>query len=60
MKAQDLAKRVLGSRLLKWAVVIAAVGVGAYEISKEWHEVHQALGQIGVLTSRRGAARAAR
>jgi hypothetical protein len=49
LKAQDLAKRVLGSRLLKWAVVIAAVGVGAYEISKEWHQVHHALGQIGVL-----------
>jgi hypothetical protein len=49
LKAQDLAKRVLGSRLLKWGVVVAAVGVGAYEISKEWHEVHQALGQIGFL-----------
>jgi glycosyltransferase 2 family protein len=49
LKAQDLAKRVLGSRLLKWGVVAVAVGVGAYEISKEWREVHQALGQIGVL-----------
>ena len=51
MKAQDLAKRVLGSRLLKWGVVVAAVGVGAYEISKEWQKVHQALGQIGALAS---------
>ena len=51
MKAQDLAKRVLGSRLLKWGVVAVAVGVGAYEISKEWQKVHQALGQIGVLSS---------
>jgi hypothetical protein len=49
LKAQDLAKRVLGSRLLKLAVVVAAVGIGAYEISKEWREVHHALGQIGVL-----------
>ena len=49
MKAQDLAKRVLGSRLLKLAVVVVAVGIGAYEISKEWREVHHALGQIGVL-----------
>ena len=49
MKAQDLAKRVLGSRLLKWGVVVLAVGIGAYEISKEWREVHHALGQIGVL-----------
>ena len=51
MKAQDLVKRMLGSRLLKWAVVVLAVGVGSYEISKEWHEVHHALGQIGLLAS---------
>ena len=51
MKAQDLAKRALGSRLLKWGVLVVAIGVGAYEISKEWREVHQALGQIGVLAS---------
>jgi glycosyltransferase 2 family protein len=51
LKAQDLAKRVLGSRLLKWGVVAVAVGVGAYEISKEWQKVHQALGEIGVLSS---------
>ncbi|HEX9041710.1 MAG TPA: lysylphosphatidylglycerol synthase domain-containing protein [Trebonia sp.] len=51
MKAQDLAKRVLGSRLLRWGVVAAAVGVGAYEISSEWREVHHALDQIGVLAS---------
>jgi glycosyltransferase 2 family protein len=51
LKAQDLVKRALGSRLLKWGVVVAAVGVGGYEISKEWGEVHHALGQIGVLAS---------
>ncbi len=51
MKAQDLAKRMLGSRLLKWSVVVAAVGIGAYEISKEWLKVHEALSQIGVLAS---------
>jgi hypothetical protein len=51
LKAQDLAKRVLGSPLLKWGVVVAAVGIGAYEISKEWHKVYQALGQIGLLSS---------
>jgi len=44
-------KRLLGSRLLKWAVVVIAVGIGAYEISKEWGDVHQALGQIGFLAS---------
>jgi uncharacterized membrane protein YbhN (UPF0104 family) len=51
LKAQDLVKRAIGSRLLKWAVVVVAVGVGAYEIHKEWNQVHQALGQIGFLSS---------
>jgi hypothetical protein len=51
LKAQDLAKRVLGSRLLKWGVLVVAIGVGVYEISKEWQKVHQALGQIGALAS---------
>ena len=44
-------KRLLGSRWLKWAVVVIAVGIGAYEIDNEWNEVHQALGQIGLLAS---------
>jgi glycosyltransferase 2 family protein len=51
MKAKDLAKRLYGSRLLRWAVVIIAVGVGGYEISIEWHQVRHALTQIGVLAS---------
>ena len=51
MKAQHLIKRVLGSRLLKWGVVVLAIGIGCYEIAKEWHEVHHALGQIGLLAS---------
>src|ERR1700761_7516245 len=42
-------KRLLGSRWLKWAVVVIAVGIGAYEIDKEWNQVHHALGQIGLL-----------
>lgn len=50
MKAQDLVKRALGSRLLKWAVVVVAIGIGVYEITREWHDVHQALGQIGLLS----------
>jgi glycosyltransferase 2 family protein len=49
VKAQDLAKRAFGSRLLKWGVVAAAIAVGAYEIAKEWQKVHHALGEIGVL-----------
>jgi glycosyltransferase 2 family protein len=44
-------KRLLGSRWLKWAVVVIAVGIGAYEIDKEWNQVHHALGQIGLLAS---------
>jgi hypothetical protein len=46
-----LVKRLIGSRWLKWAVVVIAVGIGAYEIDKEWHQVHHALTQIGFLTS---------
>ena len=44
-------KRLLGSRWLKWAVVVIAVGIGAYEIDKEWNQVHHALGEIGLLAS---------
>lgn len=51
MKAQDRVKRLIGSRWLKWAVVVIAVGIGAYEIDIEWNQVHHALAQIGVLTS---------
>jgi hypothetical protein len=51
LKAQDLVKRLLGSRLLKWGVVVLAVGIGGYAISNEWDKVHHALGQIGLLTS---------
>lgn len=46
-----LVKRVLGSRWLKIAVVVIAVGIGAYEIDKEWNQVHHALGRIGLLAS---------
>jgi hypothetical protein len=46
-----LVKRLLGSRWLKWAVVVIAVGLGAYAIDKEWNQVHHALGEIGVLAS---------
>jgi hypothetical protein len=46
-----LVKRLLGSRWLKWAVVVVAVGIGAYAIDKEWNQVHHALGEIGLLAS---------
>ncbi|MGH3266002.1 MAG: lysylphosphatidylglycerol synthase domain-containing protein, partial [Trebonia sp.] len=51
MKPQALVKRLLGSRLLKWAVVVIAVGVGGYEIYTRWNGVSSALDQIGVLSS---------
>jgi hypothetical protein len=46
---KGLARRLLGSRWLKWTVVVVAVGIGAYEIDQKWNGVHQALGQIGLL-----------
>lgn len=46
---KSLVKRLLGSRWLKWAVVVAAVGVGAYSIDVEWQQVHRALDEIGPL-----------
>jgi hypothetical protein len=45
------AKRLIGSRWTKIAVVVIAVGIGVYEIVKEWRDVHHALGQIGLLAS---------
>ena len=46
-----LVKRLLGSRWLKWAVVVIAVGIGAYEIDQRWNGVRVALDQIGLLAS---------
>ncbi len=51
MKAKDLGKRLLGSRLLRWAVVIVAAVVGGYEIYERWQGVSHALVQIGFLAS---------
>jgi hypothetical protein len=42
---------MIGSRWLKIAVVVIAVGIGAYAIVKEWAQVHTALGEIGFLAS---------
>jgi hypothetical protein len=49
LKAQVIAKRLLGSRLLRWVVVVLAVGIGGYKISEEWHDVSHSLAQIGAL-----------
>lgn len=51
MKPQVLVKRLIGSRWVKWAVVVIAVGIGAYEIEREWGEVHASLARIGFLTA---------
>ena len=48
---KSLAKRLIGSRWLKWAVVVIAVGVGAYKIVEDWAGVSQGLGQIGLVSS---------
>jgi hypothetical protein len=48
---KDLAKRLLGSRWIKWAVVVAAIAVGVYEITGKWQGVQQGLSQIGLATS---------
>jgi glycosyltransferase 2 family protein len=45
------AKRLIGSRWTKIAVVVIAVAIGVYEIAREWRDVHQALGQIGLLAA---------
>jgi hypothetical protein len=44
-------KRLLGSVWLKWAVVVIAVGLGAWTIDGEWNQVHHALLRIGLLAS---------
>src|ERR1700744_1067622 len=51
LKGKQIVKRLIGSRWVKWAVVVVAVGIGAYEIDIEWGKVHHALVEIGFLTS---------
>ena len=50
MKAQELVKRALGSRLLKLAFVVVAVGFGVYAIVEDRHKLHHAFDQIGLLS----------
>jgi hypothetical protein len=51
MKAQVIVKRLLGSRLLRWAVVVLAVGIGGYKISEEWSGVSSGFAKIGLLSA---------
>lgn len=48
---KDLAKRLLGSRWVKWAVVVIAIAVGVYEIAERWQGVQQGLSRIGLVTA---------
>jgi glycosyltransferase 2 family protein len=47
LKAQDLLKRALGSRLLKWGFIVLALGIGAYAIYRDRTQIHHALDKIG-------------
>jgi hypothetical protein len=50
LKAQDIVRRALGSRLLKLAFVFAAVGWGVYAVVEDRHKLHIAFDQIGLLS----------
>lgn len=42
--------RVVGSRPIRWAFVLAAVGLAAYAIAKDWTHIAAALGRLGFLS----------
>jgi glycosyltransferase 2 family protein len=44
-----VAKRLLGSRLVRWGFVAAAVGFGVYAVAGQWHDIHKALDRMGPL-----------
>jgi glycosyltransferase 2 family protein len=43
-----LAKRLLASRTVRYGFVIVVVGYGAYAVSKQWTDIHHAVGRIGL------------
>jgi hypothetical protein len=49
--ALGLAKRIIGSRAAKFAFVAVAVGIGGYEIWRQWADIHHALARIGPLAA---------
>ena len=51
MKMLGIARKLLGSRWVKWSVMVIAVVVGGYEIYSRWHGVSSALHTIGLLAS---------
>ena len=42
-------RRVLSGRAVRYGFVVVAVGLGAYAVIRQWHEVRTALVDIGVL-----------
>src|ERR1700722_599189 len=43
-----LAKRLLASRMVRYGFVVVVVGYGAYAVSKQWTDIHHAVGRIGL------------
>ncbi len=45
--ALGLAKRIIGGRIIKFVFVALAVGIGGYEIYRQWGDIYHALARIG-------------
>ena len=43
-----LVGKALASRAVKYGFVVLTVAVGAYAVSKQWTEIHRAVGRIGI------------
>jgi uncharacterized membrane protein YbhN (UPF0104 family) len=43
-----LAKRLLASRMVRYGFVVLVIGYGAYAVSKQWTDIHHAVGRIGL------------
>jgi glycosyltransferase 2 family protein len=48
-RSLPVAKRLLGSKLVRWGFVVAAVGFGGYALTGQWHDVLKALDRLGPL-----------
>lgn len=43
-----LAGKVLSSRAVKYGFVVLTVAIGVYAVSKQWTDIHRAIGRIGI------------
>src|ERR1700678_2306425 len=43
-----LVKRLVASRMVRYGFVVLVVGYGAYAVSKQWTDIHHAVGRIGL------------